>query len=47
MSAEAIARIGQLLEVGDDGDDQARDVLALVKAAPGNVSLETMLTEIE
>ena len=48
LSAEAIARIEQLLAVeDDDGDDQARDVLALVKAAPGNVSLETMLTEIE
>jgi len=50
LSAEAIARIERLLAAEDDdgdGDGQARDVLALVKAAPGNVSLETMLTEIE
>jgi hypothetical protein len=46
-SAETISRIEQLLAVDVDyEDDEARDVLALVKAAPGNVSLDTMLTEI-
>jgi hypothetical protein len=30
-----------------DGDDEADSVLALVKSDPGNVSLESMLTEIK
>jgi hypothetical protein len=48
LSAETISRIEQLLAIDDDyEDDEARDVLALVKAAPGNVSLDTILTEIE
>src|SRR5450755_126078 len=47
LSAETISRIEQLLAVDDDyEDDEARDVLALVKASPGNVSLDTTLTEI-
>jgi hypothetical protein len=39
-------RLEALIAVSDDEHDDAQDVLALIKAAPGNVSLDTMLTEI-
>jgi len=38
-----VARLEALIAVSDDDQD---NVLALIKAAPGNVSLETMLVEI-
>jgi hypothetical protein len=40
----AIDRLEALIAVSDD--DDAEDVLALLRAAPGNVSLDTMLSEI-
>jgi len=40
-----VERLEALIAVSDD-DDDGDDVLALIKAAPGNVSLDTMLTEI-
>jgi TnpA family transposase len=43
LASEAIARIESLLTIDEDEDS----VLALIKSAPGNVSLETMLAEIE
>lgn len=45
VDAAVVARLLALIAVSDD-DDDAQDVLALIKAAPGNVSLDTMLTEI-
>jgi TnpA family transposase len=47
LSAESITRIEQLLLVADAGDGETESVLALIKSAPGNVSLETMFVEIE
>jgi hypothetical protein len=38
-----VARLEAVIAVSDDDQD---NVLALIKAAPGNVSLETMLVEI-
>ena len=50
LPASTAARIEALVAVGgdevDDGDS-AVDVLTLVKSDPGNVSLESMLTEIK
>ena len=43
MDAAAVSRLEALIAVGDDEDE---DVLGLIKAAPGNVSLDTMLVEI-
>jgi hypothetical protein len=40
-----IARLEALIAVSDD-DGEDENVLGLIKAAPGNVSLETMLVEI-
>jgi hypothetical protein len=40
-----VARLEALIAVSDD-DDEDESVLGLIKAAPGNVSLETMLVEI-
>ena len=40
-----VARLEALIAVSDD-DDEDENVLGLIKAAPGNVSLETMLVEI-
>jgi len=40
-----VARLEALIAVGDDNDED-ENVLGLIKAAPGNVSLETMLVEI-
>jgi TnpA family transposase len=40
-----VERLEALIAVSDD-DDDGEDVLALIKAAPGNVSLDTMLVEI-
>ena len=45
VDAAAIERLEALIAVSDDEGD-GEDVLALIKAAPGNVSLDTMLTEI-
>ena len=45
VDAAAIERLEALIAVSDDADD-GEDVLALIKAAPGNVSLDTMLAEI-
>ncbi len=42
----AVTRLQALIAVSDDEHDDGEDVLALIKAAPGNVSLDTMLTEI-
>jgi hypothetical protein len=47
LSAESITTIEQLLLVADAGDGETESVLALIKSAPGNVSLETMFVEIE
>jgi hypothetical protein len=41
-----IARLLALISVGDDDEIGEENLLALLKAAPGNVSLDTMLTEI-
>ena len=43
VAAAAVARLEALITVSDDEDE---DVLSLIKAAPGNVSLDTMLVEI-
>ena len=45
VDAATVERLEALIVVSDD-DDDGEDVLALIKAAPGNVSLDTMLTEI-
>ena len=45
VDASTIERLQALIAVSDD-DDDGEDVLALIKAAPGNVSLDTMLVEI-
>jgi len=44
VDVAAIDRLEALIAAGDDDDGE--DVLALIKAAPGNVSLDTMLVEI-
>ena len=46
VDAATVERLEALIAVSDDDDDEGEDVLALIKAAPGNVSLDTMLTEI-
>ena len=46
VDAAAIDRLEALIAVSDDELDDGEDVLALIKAAPGNVSLDTMLVEI-
>ena len=46
VDAATIERLEALIAVSDDDDDDGEDVLALIKAAPGNVSLDTMLVEI-
>lgn len=52
LPADAVGRLAELVDVGVDGADAgadaagAGDVLSLIKSVPGNVSLETMLTEI-
>ena len=45
IDRDVVERLEALIAVSDD-DDDGDDVLALIKAAPGNVSLDTMLTEI-
>ncbi len=45
VDAATIERLEALIAVSDD-DDDGEDVLALIKAAPGNVSLDTVLVEI-
>ncbi len=45
VDAAAIGRLEALIAVSDD-DDDGEDVLALIKSVPGNVSLDTMLSEI-
>ena len=44
LDPAVVARLEALIAVSDD--DQDENVLGLIKAAPGNVSLETMLVEI-
>lgn len=46
VAAAATTRLLALIAISDDGDGDEENVLALIKAAPGNVSLDTMLTEI-
>jgi TnpA family transposase len=47
LPAEVAARLAALVEVDvDEADAAGTDVLSLIKSVPGNVSLETMLTEI-
>ncbi len=47
LSAEAAARLRALVDADvDEADTAGEDVLSLIKSVPGNVSLETMLTEI-
>jgi TnpA family transposase len=43
LDPAVVARLEALIAVSDDDED---NVLGLIKAAPGNVSLETMLVEI-
>src|SRR5450755_4843314 len=45
LDAVVVGRLEALIAVSDD-DDENENVLGLIKAAPGNVSLETMLVEI-
>ncbi|MDQ3677996.1 MAG: Tn3 family transposase [Actinomycetota bacterium] len=44
VAAAAAKRVQALIAAGDDDDGE--DVLAVIKAPPGNVSLDTMLVEI-
>src|SRR5450755_3250058 len=46
LDPAVVARLEALIAVSDDDNDQDENVLGLIKAAPGNVSLETMLVEI-
>lgn len=48
LSPDTISRIVALVDdaADDDGEEDQESVLALVKSVPGNVSLESMLTEI-
>jgi hypothetical protein len=48
LSSPVTSRLLDLIAVtaDDDGDDSA-SLLALIKASPGNVSLESMMTEID
>jgi len=46
IDTDTAARIESMLAGAGDGDEHG-DLLALIKAAPGNVSLESMLAEIE
>ena len=48
LSPETIARIEALIAVDDDHDDaHGASVLGLIKSAPGSVTLDSMLVEIE
>lgn len=40
------ARLDALVAGEDDPDDADRDVLATIKTDPGNISLDSMLSEI-
>jgi hypothetical protein len=44
LDSVTVARLETLIAVNDE-EEREEDVLSLIKAAPGNVSLETMLTE--
>ena len=47
LPAEAAARLRALVDPGvDEADLAGEDVLSLIKSVPGNVSLDSMLTEI-
>jgi hypothetical protein len=46
LPASTVARLEVLVSRAGDATDDADSVLALVKSDPGNVSLESMLTEI-
>lgn len=45
LDSVTVARLETLIAVNDE-EEREEDMLSLIKAAPGNVSLETMLTEI-
>jgi hypothetical protein len=45
LSGQAIARLLALIGTGDDVEDDAPDLLRMIKAAPGPVSLASMLAE--
>ena len=47
LAGQAIARIRALMGTGDDGEDDDPDLLRMIKAAPGPVSLASMLAEID
>jgi len=50
LGTAATARLFNLITVGEDNDgedDGAGSLLSLIKASPGNVSLESMMTEID
>ena len=46
LDAGVVARLEALIAVEDEPADDNRDVLARIKTDPGNVSLDSMLTEI-
>lgn len=47
LPTEVVARLAALVEADvDEADRAGEDVLSLIKSVPGNVSLESMLTEI-
>jgi Domain of unknown function (DUF4158) len=47
LAGQSIARIRALVGTGDGVDDEDPDLLRMIKAAPGPVSLASMLTEID
>ena len=47
LSGQNIARIRALVSAEDGVDDEDPDLLRMIKAAPGPVSLASMLTEID
>lgn len=47
LTGQALARIRALIGTGGDGEDDDPDLLRMIKAAPGQVSLASMLTEMD
>jgi hypothetical protein len=47
LAGHSVARIRALIGTGDDGGDDDPDLLRMIKAAPGTVSLASMLAEID
>ena len=45
LSGQSVARLLALIGTGDDGEDEDPDLLRMIKAAPGPVSLASMLAE--